>query len=263
MSPARFDEGGVFHHGRRHAAASVLAALIEASALAGCVIEAPAVVGAGTHSSGGERPAERGNLSPGSAGELSSPTPEPPSRLEEPHRNLPVHAGAGSAPSRQARTAGLQLPAGFSFEGYSPDAADAPSLATGPKGVVFVSTRDDDKVYALIDANGDHRVDGVEVVASGLDLPSSISYRDGALFIAEVGRTLRIDGIDARIASWPAPNVATDQVPDHEHQGWRYIRFGPDGWLYIPTGDLRKGCFRDEGRAEARVTTDLPGPTLG
>lgn len=68
--------------------------------------------------------------------------------------------------------------------------------ALGPKGVVFASNRKDgDSVYAVVDSNGDHGADAVQVVASGLDTPNGIAYRNGTLFIAEV------DGCCASTAS--------------------------------------------------------------
>ena len=47
------------------------------------------------------------------------------------------------------------------------------------------------KVYAVVDRDGDHRADQVHVVASGLDLPTGIAFRDGTLYIAVVSRIVR------------------------------------------------------------------------
>jgi len=179
-------------------------------------------------------------------------TAQRPVRPEEPARLLPVSNGPGSAPDGQPRHEALRLPPGFSIETYSEDVPNGRSLAVGPKGVVFVSTLEDDRVYALVDDNGDHRVDRVQIVASGLDTPNGIAYRDGTLFVAEISRILRIDGIDARLAKPLEPVIVTDRLPDEAHHGWRYIRFGPDGWLYLPIGAACKTL------AELRVTGDLP-----
>ena len=101
-------------------------------------------------------------------------------------------------------------------------------------------------MYAVVDRNGDHKVDKVYTVATGLDTPNGVAYRDGTLYIAEIGRLLRIDGIDSHLAHPPGPVVVTDRLPKEEHHGWRYIRFGPDGWLYIPIGAPCNVCKRDE-----------------
>jgi glucose/arabinose dehydrogenase len=180
------------------------------------------------------------------AQDLASATREKPLRPEQPSRILPVRNGPGSAPREMPKLDGLQLPPGFSIELYSDQVPDARSLALGARGTVFVSTRKNDRVYALIDDTGDHKVDRVRVVARELDTPNGIAYQNGSLYIAEVSRLLRIDDIDAHLDDPPRPIVVTDSLPDEGHHGWRYIRFGPDGWLYIPIGAPCNVCERKE-----------------
>ena len=48
----------------------------------------------------------------------------------------------------------IRLPAGFSIEIWSDDVANARSLALGDNGTVFVSTRRDGRVYALVPRDG-------------------------------------------------------------------------------------------------------------
>jgi glucose/arabinose dehydrogenase len=184
---------------------------------------------------------------------------------EAPEGTVPVPGpsarnGPSDAPKGPLTLAGLSLPPGFSIEVYSADVPNARSLALGPKGVVFVSNRTGHNVYALVDANGDQRVDRVQVVARGLDTPNGIAYRDGTLFIAEVGRLLRIDGIDKHMEAPPEPKLVTDQFPKEGHHGWRYLRFGPDGWLYMPIGAPCNLCERDDARF-ATITRMKPDGT--
>lgn len=178
----------------------------------------------------------------------AGPTEAPQGVTAEPGpgaRNGPSETPPEGAPT----LAGLELPPGFSIEVYSADVPNARSLALGPKGVVFASNRKEgDKVYALVDANGDHRVDSVKVVASGLEMPNGITYHDGSLFIADVGRLLRIDGIANKLDDPPKPTLVTDQLPKETWHGWRYIKFGPDGWLYVPIGAPCNLCERDDPR---------------
>jgi glucose/arabinose dehydrogenase len=191
----------------------------------------------------GADPPPAGSASP--ARDLASATPDNPLRPEEPSQIVPTSNGPGvngGAPKLER----LKLPPGFEVQLYSGDVPHARSLALGRKGTVFVSTRRDDKVYALVDENGDHRVDRALVVARGLDTPNGIAYRDGALYIAETSRLLRLDGIDTRLAEPPKPVVVSDKLPEREHHGWRYIRFGPDGWLYIPIGAPCNVCDAPE-----------------
>jgi glucose/arabinose dehydrogenase len=117
-------------------------------------------------------------------------------------------------------------------------------------------------VYALVDTDGDHRVDGVKIVARDLDTPNGVAYRNGTLFIAEVGRLLRLDGIDARLDDPPTPQLVTDQLPKETWHGWRYIRFGPDGWLYMPIGAPCNLCERDDPRFASIARMQADGTRL-
>jgi glucose/arabinose dehydrogenase len=185
----------------------------------------------------------------------AEPAPAPPSDLasatqDNPLRPRPVEELVNNrvgAPSPGRPDLGaLKLPDGFSIELYADKLPNARSIALGPRGIVYVSTRRDSRVYAVVDKNGDHKADKVHTVAEGLSTPNGIAYRDGTLYIAEIGRLLRIDGIDSRLTRPPKPVVVTEDLPREEHHGWRYIRFGPDGMLYIPIGAPCNVCKRDE-----------------
>lgn len=67
----------------------------------------------------------------------------------------------------------------------------------------------------------------------------------GALYVAEISRVLRFDGIDGRLKNPPKPVVVTDAFPKDRHHGWKFIRFGPDGALLVPD---------DEAGAVYRIT---------
>ncbi len=166
--------------------------------------------------------------------DLPSAMPEKPLRLEEPSRPWPVHDEPGSAPKEPIELSGLALPAGFSLAVDSDHVLNARSLAHGAKGTVYASTRKEGRVYALIDENGDHKVDRVSVVTRGADTPNGIAYQNGTLCVTEISRLLRLDDIDHRVHVPTQSVVVTDELPDEKRHGWRYIRFGPDGWLYVP-----------------------------
>jgi glucose/arabinose dehydrogenase len=148
--------------------------------------------------------------------------------------------------SRDSALDDLRLPPGFSIELYTAKVPNARSLALGPDGIVYVSTRDDDRIYAVLDHDGDREVDEVITVLRGLDTPNGIAYRDGDLYVAEPDRIWRYQGIDDRLNDPPDPKLVTDELPsDHAH-GWRYIGFGPDGWLYVGVGAPCNVCERDQ-----------------
>ena len=129
----------------------------------------------------------------------------------------------------------IKLPAGFSISVYA-EVEDARSMALSPSGVVFVGNRNKDKVYALKDTDGDFMADKKWVVASGLNMPNGVAFRDGDLYIAEVNRITKIVDIESHLDNPPAPVVVRDDFPKESHHGWKYLAFGPDGKLYVPVG---------------------------
>jgi len=129
----------------------------------------------------------------------------------------------------------IQLPPGFSISVYA-SVPNARSMCWGTKGTLFVGNRDEDKVYAITDANIDGKADQVYVIAKKLNMPCGVAFRNGSLYVAEVNKILRFDDIENRLNNPPPPITVFDNYPDDAHHGWKFIAFGPDGKLYIPVG---------------------------
>ena len=143
--------------------------------------------------------------------------------------------GAGLGDAQESRLSQIELPDGFSISVFAEGVTGARSLAQSPGGTVFVGTRQVGVVYALVDADGDGVADQQYRIASGLNSPNGVAFRNGSLYVAEISRILRYDGIENRLDSPPPPFVVTDTLPTDTHHGWKFIRFGPDG-LYVPVG---------------------------
>jgi glucose/arabinose dehydrogenase len=158
--------------------------------------------------------------------------------------------GAAAAPGgKGACSSGRSgSPPGFAIALYSGGVPGARSLALGDRGTVFVGTRDEGQVYALVPAADGTRAARVVTVASGLQTPNGVAYREGTLFVAERSRILRYDRIGERLDAPPAPAVATAGLPDRAHHGWRYLRSGPDGLLYVGVGAPCNACAEEDPR---------------
>ncbi len=159
----------------------------------------------------------------------------------------------------------IRLPEGFVIEPFAPDVPNARSMSLGPPGIVFVGTRQGGQVYAVVDRDGDHRADRVLTVARGLESPNGVAYREGKLYVAEIHRVLRFDAIDAWIDSpqgSPEPRVVRDDFPTDRHHGWKFIRFGPDGRLYVPVGAPCNVCLQDDERYASILRMDADGSGL-
>ena len=150
--------------------------------------------------------------------------------------------------SGKIRLETIRLQQGFTINLYTENVPGARSLAIGPTGTVFVGTRREGKVYAVTDNNNDNMADSVTVIASGLNSPNGVAYFNGSLYVAEISRILRFDGIRSDLKKPGPPVVVNDQFPSDTHHGWKYIGFGPDNRLYIPVGAPCNVCERADPR---------------
>ncbi|ACA85234.1 PQQ-dependent sugar dehydrogenase [Shewanella woodyi] len=130
----------------------------------------------------------------------------------------------------------ITLPPDFKIELYAKGVDNARQMALGDKGTLFVGSRKEGKVYALIDNDGDYKADKVIDIASKLFMPSGIAYHQGDLYVAEVDKIWRYSNIEASLPSVPTPELVYGKLPNKSHHGWKFIAFGPDGKLYIPVG---------------------------
>ena len=139
----------------------------------------------------------------------------------------------------------IKLPPGFSIDYYAENIEGARSMALSPNGTLFVGSRDAGKVYAALDRNNDSKADDVRVLAEGLDMPNGVAFRNGSLYVAEVSRVLRYDNIEATLENPPAPIVVNDKFPSDRAHGWKYIKFDPDGKLYVSVGMPCNVCNKE------------------
>jgi glucose/arabinose dehydrogenase len=123
----------------------------------------------------------------------------------------------------------LRLPAGFSIDLFAEGLGDPRALAVGDEGTVFAGTLEAGQVLALPDRDRDGRADTVLVIARGLFMPHGIAFHNGALYVAELRRVIRYDGIEQRLDNPPDPVTVFDGLPNETHHGARPLRIGPDG----------------------------------
>jgi glucose/arabinose dehydrogenase len=168
--------------------------------------------------------------------------------------------GSDVPPAR--RLDSISLPPGFHISIYAENVPDARSLALGPKGTVFVGNRSGDKVFAVVDSDGDYQADGVLTIASGLTMPNGVAVRDGDLYVAEVSRILRFADIENNLRHPPKPEVIYDLYPEDRAHGWKFIRFGPDRKLYVPVGAPCNVCEMQDKRYASITRLDVDFGTV-
>lgn len=163
----------------------------------------------------------------------------------------------GSSASAALPIEKIKLPPGFEISVFAENVVNARSLALGDAQTLFVSTRTQGNVYA-IKHNGT-KAQKIITIASGLNQPNGVAFHKGALYVAEINRILRYDNIEAQLENPPKPVVITTQYPSNTHHGWKFIRFGPDGLLYVPIGAPCNICEPGDPYASiTRINVDAP-----
>ena len=156
-----------------------------------------------------------------------------------------------SAPNLSDKLALINLPPGFEITLYAENVENARQLALGDNGTVFAGSTRAGKVHAIVDSDGDHSTDSVYLIDEDLKLPSGIAFRNGSLYVAALEQILRYDNIETQLEQPPEPQIFHDGFPDKTHHGWKYLRFGPDDYLYVPVGAPCNICD-EAGFAELR-----------
>lgn len=136
----------------------------------------------------------------------------------------------------------IKLPPGFQIAVLSDAVPTARAMALSPKGILYIGSLDG-HVYALELQNG--RATARHIIASGLENPAGLAWRDGSLYVSAVSKILRFDAIDSHLNDPPKPAIVIGTLPMETHHGWKFIAFGPDGKLYVPQGAPCNVCLKD------------------
>ncbi len=147
----------------------------------------------------------------------------------------------------------LKVPEGFTVSYFAKEVKNARAMCLGDKGTVFVGSRKEGKVYAVIDKNNDFQAEEVLTIISGLGMPTGITYKDGALYVAEVSKIWRYDDIENQLKNPPKPVLICGDLPTETHHGWKYLGFGPDGKLYVPVGAPCNICLSSQDERFASI----------
>ena len=153
---------------------------------------------------------------------------------EQENSTLAPHPpGLTALDAKEIPVSNLKAPPGFEVTLWASGMPNARSMAVGSKGTLFVGSRFPGAVYAVVDRNGQREV---KTLLKGLYRSNGVAFKDGALYVAELSRILRYDDIENHLDNPPQPVVVTDALPKDEAHGWKFLKLGPDGWLYFQIG---------------------------
>lgn len=136
---------------------------------------------------------------------------------------------------------------GFKVEYYYKGLPKARAMKYIGDGILIVGSRDQ-SVYMVIDTNRDFKGDIHRILVNNLDWPVGVDVYKGDLYISSVDRIVKIENVLLYTNFSVNPNIKVvfDKYPKDRWHGWKYIRFGPDGKLYVPVGAPCNVCLKSE-----------------
>src|SRR5258705_4105185 len=127
----------------------------------------------------------------------------------------------------------IKLPPGFKIEVYAPNVLAARQMAWGDKGTLFVGSFGLGNVYAIKDNGGKKEV---KTILKGLDMPTGLAFRDGALYVIAVNKLIKYDNAQANLDNLGQGKLVYDDMPSYAAHGGEYFSPANDGWVYVPFG---------------------------
>ena len=128
----------------------------------------------------------------------------------------------------------VQLPENYHIEIFQSDVENARAMDFAPDGTLFVGSRNAGNIYAVQDGK-------VIILDTGLKMPSGLDFYEGDLYVGAISTIFRYPDILNNLQN-PIREVVSDKFPSDTWHGWKYIRFGPDGKLYVPVGAACNVC---------------------
>lgn len=135
----------------------------------------------------------------------------------------------------------INLPPGFEIQVFAEVPGAREMAVADALKTVFVGTGHD-KVYAVLDRDGDGRGEEVVEIATDLNRPSGVAFKDGYLFVAAQDRILRyvVEAIGA--GQRYRALILKMGLPESHPLGERYAAIGGDNKLYVTLGASCNVC---------------------
>lgn len=157
----------------------------------------------------------------------------------------------------------LLIPEGFSISEYAKGIPSARFFTFDENNTMYVGTKDNDKIYSVRDLDGDGTAETVKQIDSGLNVPHSVTYYNGNLYLAEqdkisVYKSIKPDG------AYTSKQVLVSGLPSgNKLQGGghttRTIVIGPDQKMYVSIGSSCNVCNEKDNRRASVMQFDLDG----
>lgn len=167
-----------------------------------------------------------------------------PSRTLPPIAMMLLFAASVHAESPDALLANYRTPAGWRVEiaATEPLVVNPVAMTWGPDNRLYVvewkEGRDpNDHIKVLTDVDGDGKFDKADLWMEGFDLPAGLCFWDDWTYITLDHDVVRFHDPDHDGKYDRRESIVTGFGNDNSHHRVSGITIGPDGWLYMTTGD--------------------------
>ena len=143
----------------------------------------------------------------------------------------------------------IKMPKGFKIELWARVPA-ARQMALGSDGTLFVgSWFGVGKVFAVVNHGGKREV---KTVLQGMQAPTGVAFRDGALYVDDINKITKYDNAEANLDKLGTGQAGYDDMPPYTPHGWKNLAFDKKGWLYVGFGPPCNICLPPTSTAQIR-----------
>jgi len=144
----------------------------------------------------------------------------------------------------------LVLEPGFEISIFSKNLDSPRQMAEGKNGTIFVGERSG-QIIALSDTDNNGQADSKRVIAKNLTLSTGVSIFEGDIYFSEVSKIWKIENIEnwlkanPLIDKFPEKILVTDELPEDNWHGWKWLKHDKQGRLYLNVGAPCNVCLTD------------------
>ncbi|MAG36261.1 MAG: sorbosone dehydrogenase [Dehalococcoidia bacterium] len=159
-----------------------------------------------------------------------------------------------------ARPREMQLASGCQIGVFAADLPGVRTLVVSPAGDLYATLPELGTIVGLPDGDRDGVVDSVETVASDLDCPYGMVFRDGSLYVALSRQVVRYAYVPGEFAV-RSPEVIVDGLPASRCRAHHYRGLAIDKarMLYVSLGSSCNVCIEPDSRRGGVMQYRLDG----